>query len=127
VDDGKVLSPVQLLIERDLATGVQHLARTLAPTADSIALPTIEEVGTGLTTNFLQSEHTLRNYRANCWIPELIDRSGWRGQQSEAQVVDAARHKFHSLLEQYEKPEGREEQLAALRAIIERARGELLG
>jgi len=127
VEDGKVLSPIQLLLERDMARGAQELARPINPTDDRIAMPTILEVAHGLQTNYLETEHTLLNYRENSWLPELIDRSGWKGFEHEEEILDAARQKFNELLEQYEKPQGRQEQLAAMREVVNRARGELLG
>jgi trimethylamine:corrinoid methyltransferase-like protein len=125
LEEGKTLSPVQLLIERDLAAGIGHLARPVNPTAENIAMETIMEIGSGFTSNYLQSDHTLSNYRACCWIPELIDRSGWRGPEHEAQMLEATRAKIRAALSQYEKPVGREDQLEAMRAVVDRARREL--
>ena len=125
LDDGKALSPAELLIERDLSSGVGNLARTVSATEANIALDTILEVGHGPKTSYLMADHTLRNYRQNLWLPEFIDRSGWKGAASDEAMVAKARQKTRELLAEYRKPEGREDQLAAMRAVVERARTEL--
>jgi len=126
LDQGKVISPVQLLLERDLASALGHFAREIQPSAENIALPTIREIGLGLISSYLESELTLRRYRSCLWLPDLFDRSGWNGFARETEVLDNAQQKVNALLAQYRKPEGREEQLAAMRAIFEKARRSLL-
>jgi trimethylamine---corrinoid protein Co-methyltransferase len=125
VECGKTISPVQLLLERDYTAGYRPFGWTLDPSPENIALPTIREVGLGFEHNFLESEHTLRNFRQRVWLPEIWDRSGWAGFDHETAVLDAAQAKFEGLLEQYRKPEGREEQLSALRKVVEKAAREL--
>jgi len=124
LDDGKLISMAQLLIERDASLGAGHLARTLEPTEANLALDTILTVGHGMKTNYLMADQTLRNYRQNLWLPELIDRSGWKGEESDRAMLERARGKVREMLAQYQKPEGRGEQLAAMRAVVERARRE---
>ena len=127
LDDGKILSPVQLMIERDLAEGVSFLAGDLDPTDENIAMPTIAEVDIGLRTNYLATEHTLRHFRSSLWLPEFIERAGWEGFDQETEMLDKTQQKANELVAQYTKPAGREDQLAAMRTVIERARPKLLG
>jgi trimethylamine:corrinoid methyltransferase-like protein len=84
-------------------------------------------VGVGLGKNYFETEHTLRHFRSSLWLPELIERSGWNGAADEKKVLDKTQQRVNDLIAQYEKPTGREEQLAAMRAVVERARRELLG
>lgn len=126
LDDGKILSPVQLMIERDLSQGVGFLAGEIDPSAENIAMPTIAEVGIGLQTNYLATEHTLRHFRSSLWLPEFIERAGWEGFDQEREVLDKTQQKVNELIAQYTKPEGREDRLAAMRAVVERARAKLL-
>ena len=42
-------------------------------------------------------------------------------------MLDRAQDRIRNLLERYRKPEGREDQLAGMRAVVERARRELMG
>ena len=127
LDEGKILAPVQLMIERDMGLGVRHFGREIEATAENIALSTIRDVGIGLQRNYLETEHTLRNFRECIWLPELIDRSGWNGCENEGNVLQKAHSKVESLVGEYVKPEGREDKLAAMRAVVERARKHLLG
>jgi len=125
LDCGKVLSDVQLVLERDMGLGLNQFARPIEPSEENVALSTIEDVRIGLGANYLQSEHTALNFRRSLWLPELLDRTGWDGFEKEAQVLARARQKSRSLIEGYVKPEGREEKLAAMRAVVERAKDEL--
>ena len=124
LDDGKFISMAQLLIERDASLGIEHLGRTLEPTETNLALDTILAVGHGLKTNYLMADHTLRNYRQNLWLPDLIDRSGWHGEASDRAMLAQANAKVREMLAEYKKPEGREEQLAKMRTVVDRARRE---
>ncbi len=126
VDEGKVLSPLQLLIDREYAIAMNHLTGALEPTPERIALDEILEVDLGLHLNHLQTEHTLRYLRQSLWLPELMDRSGWSA-ELEGRVLERMRGRIRELLASYRKPEGREEQLAAMREVFARAKQALLG
>jgi len=75
----------------------------------------------------LRTEHTLNNFRSALWLPEFIERSGCEGFEQEQRMLDKAQGEVNELLAQYERPEGREEQLAEMRKVVERARTELVG
>ncbi len=122
---GRTLCPVQLLIERDLTEGWAHLAGRPAPTAARINLEGSIQVDLGFLENHLGSEHTLAHFR-ELWRPALIDRRGWRGQISDRQMLEQAQGQIGELLAAYRKPEGREDRLAQMRAVVERARRALV-
>jgi trimethylamine:corrinoid methyltransferase-like protein len=122
-----MLAPVQLLLERDMATGVQHFARPVEPTRENIGLSGVFEVDLGLETNHLISDHTLHHFRQALWLPEFIHRSGFEGYEQETAMLDCIQQRMEELLAQYRKPEGRESQLAQMREVVERARVELPG
>ncbi len=125
-DEGKVMSTVQLLLDREVSESVGILAGKIDPTEENIALESIMEVGLGLGTSHIETEHTLRHFRSSLWLPELIERAGWAGPEQEKQVLDKTQAKVNELLSEYEKPEGREDQLAAMRAVVERAKAKLM-
>ncbi|MGQ9515140.1 MAG: trimethylamine methyltransferase family protein [Thermoproteota archaeon] len=126
LEGGKTISPVQLLLERELGVGVQIYSRTIDITPESIALDTIFDVGFGLSKKYLQTRHTLRHYRDSLWIPELIDRSGWNGFEYERKILDKAQRKVNDLISEYEKPEVDEGKISRMREIVKRAQKELL-
>jgi len=125
LDEGKVLCPVQLLLERELSTGVELFARTVEVSPQTICLDSIIDVGFGLEKNYLGTDETLYNYRQHLWCPELADRSGWNGAETDATVLQRLDYRVHSLIDSYEKPEVDPDQLASMRAVVERARREL--
>lgn len=118
---GKTLAPVQLLLERDFAAALDLYGGDLQAHPERLALPTIADVDLGLETNFLQSDHTLQHFRRSVWLPELFPRAGWTGAGDELAILDRAQAKFQDLLQAYRQPEGREDQLAAMRQVLERA------
>jgi trimethylamine--corrinoid protein Co-methyltransferase len=126
LDSGKVLSDVQLLLERDFSRGLQQYARLMDPTEESVALPTILEIGVGIESNHFQTDHTARHFRQSLWMPELLQRTGWSGFAEEKQLLDETRDKAKALVASYRKPDGRDDQIAALRKVADRARRELL-
>ncbi len=126
LDEGKMISPLQLLLERELSTGLQTFAGPIRPTAERIGLPSIVEVGIGSSTNHLEVAHTMRHFRSCLWLPQLIERAGWDGFENEAQLLDKVQRKVETLIMEYSKPPGREEKLAAMRAVVKRATERLL-
>ncbi|MBO3803802.1 MAG: trimethylamine methyltransferase family protein, partial [Candidatus Brockarchaeota archaeon] len=126
LEGGKTICPVQLLLERDLGSGVNVYARHIDVSPDNIALDTIVDVGFGLGKNYLQSRHTLRHCRESLWIPELLDRSGWNGFENEEKILEKTQKRVEDLLAAYEKPEIDAGKLSRMREIAKRARRELL-
>ncbi len=126
VEDGKTLSPVQLLLERELGMGVQLYSRPIEATPETIALDTIVKVGFGIGSSYGTQDHTLDHFRDDTWLPPTIDRSGYAGADWEEAVLDRLQNKVDALIAGYRKPEGREEKLVKMREVVERARKELL-
>lgn len=123
---GKVIAPVQLLLERDMAGALGQYERKLNPTPEMMGIEAALEVDLGMKTNYLQSMHTLEHFRESLWLPKLTERSGWTGPDQDELVLGRAQQQFEEVLAQYQKPEGREEQMVQLQAIMERARQDLL-
>jgi trimethylamine--corrinoid protein Co-methyltransferase len=126
LDTGKVLSAVQLLIERDFTAGARHFARTVEPSPELLALEEIAEVGLGIDRTHLGTHHTLRHFRTSLWLPELLRRSGWSGADYEKAILAQAKAKVNDTAASYTKPSVDPAKLAALRAILARARKDLL-
>jgi len=60
------------------------------------------------------------------WLPRFMDRAGYAGHAREDELLAKTADEVDRLLATYDKPEGREEQLAAMRAVIERAKKALV-
>ncbi|MEN6548669.1 MAG: trimethylamine methyltransferase family protein [Armatimonadia bacterium] len=122
---GKTLAPVQLLLERDLTAALGQYGREISPTLPQMGLESILEVDLGLHQNHLQTMHTLQHFRQSLWLPELVERAGWSGPQQDEVLLQRAQHKLEDLWASYRKPEPRDEQIAQMRAVMERAAREL--
>lgn len=124
---GKMLAPVQLMIERDFARGSEILGRPVCPSEARIGLSSIREVGLGIELNHMMTEHTLSHFRSSLWLPELIGRSGRYDAEGDREMLNRAQARIDECLSRYQKPTGREDQLEKLRSIVARARPKLLG
>lgn len=125
LDGGLVISPVQFLLEREMAGALAHLAPPLDVSEEAIGLDTILAVGHAEDGNYLQSDHTLRNFRSSLWLPELMGRAGWTGVETEEQVLKRAQAKVDEIIASYQKPDVDEDMLAKLREVVGRAEREL--
>lgn len=118
---GKTLCPVELLLERDMAGALEMLGHEVDPTPANIALDTMLEVDLGFERNFFESTHTLQHFRYSVWLPELVQREGWRGAAQDETVLKQAQEQYERLLGEYCRPGVDPDKLAALRAIYDRA------
>ena len=125
LDGGLVICPVQLLLDQEIAKAIGHLGRPIEVSPETIGLDTILDVGHAERTNYLETEHTLRNFRSALWLPELMDRSGWQGIDTEERALARAQQRVNELIDSYEKPDVDEGMLAKLREVVVKARREL--
>jgi len=125
LEEGKTLSPVQLLLERELSLGVQLYAKPVEVTPETIALDTILEVGSGLGQSYVDRDHTLAHFRDDTWLPPTLDRSGYAGPEQEQAVLDRLQEQVDGMIARYQKPEVDPDKLAKMREVVERARREL--
>jgi len=126
LEEGKTLCPVQLLLEREMASGVQLFGRPVGPPVGTAELETICDVGLGLERSYLTEDETLYHYRDHLWCPEHMDRSGWNGAETDATVLGRMQEEADALVAAYTKPEVDPAKLEAMRVIVERARADLL-
>ena len=126
VDQGKTVSPVQVLLDREFAIGLESLGRPVEVTPETIDLEDILDIGFGIEKNHLFTEHTLRHYRQSLWCPPLMSRTGWNGFAEEEALLRQARQRVQELIATYRKPEVDLGKLARLRQVVERARRDLL-
>jgi trimethylamine--corrinoid protein Co-methyltransferase len=125
LDNGKVLSDVQLLLEREFGIGLGHLAREITARRDDIALDEILEIGFGERSSHVSTDHTALNFRSSLWLPQFIERSGWAGSEDEQVLLQRLKEKAGSLAVEAPSPRDREDELVKMRSVLERARRDL--
>ena len=126
LEEGKVLCPVQLLLEREVGSGVQFFGRSVEVSPETIGLERILEVGFGLDRSYLDSEETLHHFREHLWCPELMDRAGWNGPETDEVVLGRMQKRMLELVAGYEKPAVDPDKLTRMREVVEKARRNLL-
>lgn len=126
LEEGKTLSPVQLLLERDLTSGLSFYGRTVDVTPDAFRMDEIQDVGFGIDQSYMTTETTLREYRRHLWCPAWMDRSGWKGAQTDAAVLGRLQREVDGLIDSYRKPEVDPDKLAEMRKVLDRARKVLI-
>ncbi len=65
IECGKTLSPVQLLLERELGVSLKHFGKSIEVTPETINLDEIIEVGFGFEKTYLESKNTLNHFRSS--------------------------------------------------------------
>ncbi len=126
LEEGKILCPVQLLLERELGIGLRHLGKEIEVNKENIGIENIFDVGFGLKTSYLVSEHTLRNFRSSLWCPKIWDRSGWNGFEYEIKLLKKAQKEVNDLVSEYKKPEIDPDKISKIKKVIEKAKKNLL-
>ena len=121
LEAGLTLSPVQLMLDREMTLALRHLERPVVD-GESLALEAMLQVGHRSDLSYLETEHTLRHFRQVLWHPQLLSRNGWGGPQEEAQVLERAQQQVNDLLARYCKPEYDLDKLSRMRAVVDRAR-----
>ncbi len=125
VEQGRAISVIQLLLDWEMTTALESLTQPIEVSDETIALDTILEVGYGLETSYLSTDHTLKHYRANTWMPPFTDRSGYQRCRTEEEALEKARAKIKEMLAQYVKPERDPALMEEMRRIVDRARKDL--
>lgn len=75
VENALTFSPVQLVIDDEIAGYIRRVLEGFAVTEETLAYDVIEEVGIG--GNYLTHPHTARTYRREFWLPALMERLPW--------------------------------------------------
>jgi len=125
LDDGKVLCPVQLMLEREFAAGVRHFDSSVEVSPETMSLDSILDVGFGVDKSYFDTDETLFNFRSHLWCPEFMERE-WDGAETDEMVLQRLQNKVNELIANYEKPAVDPDKLAKMRAVVERARKDLL-
>ena len=87
----EVYSPIQMIIDNEIVSALQHLVRTVEVNEESLAFEVIKQVGPG--GQFLDTDHTYRHFRSEIWEPSVFSRhmmAGWQQAGSKTDVEYAA-------------------------------------
>lgn len=129
LDEGKVFSPVQYILEREMGEGLWRLGRGIQVDADTLAVETIDSVGATEAGSYLNTRHTKRHCR-DLWFPQFLCRGQWEGNEiefsREADMLDSAHEHYVAAISRYVPPELDRDTQREMWKIVARAR-ELLG
>ena len=123
---GKRFSPVQAILELEVAQCIKRLYTGLEVDAEALAINAIEELGIGGA--FIAHEHTYRNFRKNLWNPELFDRtvSGDIPASRMNDMLDRARQKIAGIWKRDDFYRIDEQRAKAIDELVARAERLLL-
>jgi len=128
LDGGKIFSPVQFIIERELGEGLWRLGQGIHVDDEMLAVEAIRAVGVGEGKSYLDAPHTFAHFR-DTWLPQFIERRPWADDAtefgSEAHMLEAAHQRYKGAVARYTPPTKDEDKLEGIRRIVERAREEL--
>ncbi len=124
-------SPTLAMLEIELNKGIHRFLQGASFDDENLAVDEIITLCNADGRSFLQTDHTLRNWRGALWQPGYITRGLWRDGETEWReanaLLDRADEKWRALVETYEQPDVDEDVIREVEAIVERARDELCG
>jgi trimethylamine:corrinoid methyltransferase-like protein len=123
LDQGKVFSPTQMILDQDLHDFLAHYMVGHAVDDDSLAVEAILEIGWD-RTGYLTHQHTIKHMR-EIWRSRIFERTPWLSianeSTKEAAYLDKARQQWKDNLARYRPPEHDEGFLREVRAVSARA------
>ena len=128
---GQDYSPVQHMLDVEIAKAVQRFYGHFEVSDDTLAVELIEQMIAAGRTDFLQTDHTLEHYKAEQWYPRWFDRTHWQNQDYETQVERRMLERIDAYCKAavhgYERPDIDKSKLAELRRIYDAAQRSILG
>jgi len=122
LDNARVFSPVQAMIDLDLAEAIYRYGQGIAVTPETMALDLINDIGFSTEKNYVESEHTLHHFRDIGWYPSVFSPTG----SSDRAILDRADRRWRDLVAAQEPAERDSEFSRAVDKIVNAARRELL-
>jgi trimethylamine--corrinoid protein Co-methyltransferase len=129
LEGGKVFSPVELMLEKELGAGMWVFAKGVPVTGETLAVEAIMEVGAGEGKSFTGIDHTVSLFRQALWRPDLMDRSAYVSDEAqlaqERRLLEGANEAFHETLKRYQPPTVDRKMLEEVWKVVEEARRDL--
>lgn len=119
------VSATQLVIDDELMGIVKRVAKGVSVTENTLAENVIDECSK--RHNFLDSEHTLENFREEYCMPELYIRTGreaWKA-SGKGDMIDRATNKIKRILEKHEQKKLPQEAIKAINKTIKDAESKI--
>jgi trimethylamine--corrinoid protein Co-methyltransferase len=128
---GQDYSPVQHLLDLEIDSALERFHGGFEVNEESLALDLIGDMLQKDATNFLDTDHTARQYRAEQWYPRWFDRTLWQGEsfelEAEQKMLERIDRHWKEAVERYERPDIDPVKIAELRRILATAERDLLG
>jgi trimethylamine--corrinoid protein Co-methyltransferase len=128
---GQDYSPVQHMLDLEIAEAVERFWGHYEVSDETIALDLIERMMSAGQTNFLDTEHTLAHYKAEQWYPRWFDRTPWQDgpyeTEAERRMLQRIDRYCKDAASRYQRPALDESKLAELRRIFLSAERTILG
>jgi trimethylamine---corrinoid protein Co-methyltransferase len=107
LDAGQIFSPVQFILERDMAEGLWQFGRGIEVSDETIAIDSILQIGSGEGRSYIEMEHTLRHCHDQ-WRPRLMYRGEYESDEAEhgrdQQMMDAAYARYTAAIQRFTPP-----------------------
>ena len=128
---GQDYSPVQHMLDAEMEKAVERFRGTFEVSDETLALDLIGKMVRQGSTNFLETDHTLRHFRAEQWYPRWFDRSLWQGPEAELQaegrMLERVDRYWRDAVARYVPPAADKARLSELRRIFLAAERRILG
>ena len=119
---GQDYSPVQHLLDTEISGAVKRLRGHFEVNESTLAIDLTERIASAGDTDFLQTAHTLENFRTEQWYPKWFDRTLWQGSEyeDEAEVEMLRRIDAYTkdAIQRYEEPDIDQARLREMRGIL---------
>ncbi|MGD8624197.1 MAG: trimethylamine methyltransferase family protein [Anaerolineae bacterium] len=125
MDRGMVCSAEMLVMGNEVIGMAKRFVEGLRVSAETLARDLVAQIGPG--GNFLQEKHTVRHFRDELWIPELLTREHYDvwDQAGAKDMGQRVQERVHQILEEHEPPPLPGETVETLAALRRRGAGEL--
>ncbi len=106
---GQDYSPVQQLLELDIKTAISRFLGTYEISEKTLAVDLLGEVSSQPGKTFLDTTHTLDNYKKEQWYSKWLTRSTWQGdgeaeKESEYKMMENIDNYRKNAVKNYKKP-----------------------
>jgi len=120
---GNTFSPEQMMLDLDIGASHHQFLDLFDPDDLSTAVPLLRERGIGGT--FLDTEHTVQNFRKRIWQPRIFERSKTKDFKELSDPVARAYDQWNHIIARTEPYHLPEDQALEIDRILARAKAEI--